>query len=124
MREHVCIDSNGGGGIGSILAKLAQKAIPLLLSEAKLAKPHLVKAAKGIAKDVTKTVAQVRRRKKSNLQYHMIFSPKMSLTHENSCECYLSPLEWFHILPTETAVEKTSDVEYQLLTSLKNNAPV
>ena len=48
----------------------------------------------------------------------------MSLIHEHSCECSLSPLEWFHILPTQTAVEKTSDVEYQSLTSLKNNAPV
>ena len=48
----------------------------------------------------------------------------MSLIHERSCECSLSPLEWFQILPTQTAVEKTSDVEYQSLTSLKNNAPV
>lgn len=40
-----------GSGIGSFLAKLARKAIPLLVSGAKLAKPHLVKAAKGIAKD-------------------------------------------------------------------------
>ena len=48
----------------------------------------------------------------------------MSLIHESPCECSLSPLEWFQILPTQTAVEKTSDVEYQSLTSLKNNAPV
>ena len=36
----------------------------------------------------------------------------------------MSPLEWFQVLPTQTAVEKTSYVEYQSLTSLKNNAPV
>lgn len=48
----------------------------------------------------------------------------MSLIHDQSCECSVSPLEWFRILPTQTAVEKTSDVEYQSLTSLKNNAPV
>ena len=48
----------------------------------------------------------------------------MSLIHEHSCECSLSPLEWFRLLPTQTAVEKTMDVEYQSLTSLKNNAPV
>ena len=48
----------------------------------------------------------------------------MSLIHENSCECSLSPLEWFRILPTQTAVDKTNDVEYQSLTSLRNNAPV
>ena len=48
----------------------------------------------------------------------------MSLIHDHSRECSMSPLEWFRILPTQTAVEKTSDVEYQSLTSLKNNAPV
>ena len=48
----------------------------------------------------------------------------MSLIHQDSCECSLSPLEWFRILPTQTAVEKTNDVEYQSLTSLRNNAPV
>ena len=48
----------------------------------------------------------------------------MSLIHDHSGECSISPLEWFRILPTQTAVEKTSDVEYQSLTSLKNNAPV
>ena len=32
--------------------------------------------------------------------------------------------EWFQILPTQTAVGKTSDVEYQSLTSLQNNTPV
>jgi len=81
-----------GSGIGSMLAKLARKAIPLLISGAKLAKPHVVKAAKGIAKDVTKTVldkastklfnkkrkakrAPVRRRKKvKQSTSHDIFS--------------------------------------------------
>ena len=46
-----------GDGIGTVLAKLARKAIPLLMSGAKLAKPHVMKAAKGIAKDVTHKVA-------------------------------------------------------------------
>ena len=48
----------------------------------------------------------------------------MSLIHDHSCECSVSPLEWFHVLPTQTAVEKSTDVEYQSLTSLRNNAPV
>ena len=48
----------------------------------------------------------------------------MSLIHSHSSECSLSPLEWFQVLPTQTAVEKTNDVEYQSLTSLRNNAPV
>ena len=48
----------------------------------------------------------------------------MSLIHETSCECSLSPLEWFHILPTQTVVEKTSDIEYYPLASLRDNAPV
>jgi len=48
----------------------------------------------------------------------------MSLIHEESHECSLSPLEWFTLQPTQTAVEKTYDVEYQSLTSLRNNAPV
>ena len=42
-----------GDDIGTALAKLARKAIPLLMSGAKLAKPHDMKAAKGIAKYVT-----------------------------------------------------------------------
>ena len=48
----------------------------------------------------------------------------MSLIHDHSCECSVSPLEWFHVLPTQTAVEKSTHVEYQSLTSLRNNAPV
>ena len=48
----------------------------------------------------------------------------MSLIHDDSCECTTSPLEWFRILPTQTAVEKTSDVQYQPLTSLREHAPV
>jgi len=48
----------------------------------------------------------------------------MSLIHDESHECSLSPLEWFTVQPTQTAVEKTYDVEYQSLTSLRNNAPV
>ena len=46
-----------GDGIGTVLTTLAREAIPLLMSGAKLAKPHVMKAAKGIAKDVTHKVA-------------------------------------------------------------------
>ena len=45
-----------GDGIGAFLGKLARKAIPLLISGAKMAKPHVVKAAKNIAEDVGKSV--------------------------------------------------------------------
>ena len=45
-----------GDGIGAFLGKLARKAIPLLISGAKLAKPHVIKAAKNIAEDVGKSV--------------------------------------------------------------------
>ena len=48
----------------------------------------------------------------------------MSLIHNHSCECNVSPLEWFHVAPTQTAVEKTYDVEYQPLTSIRDNAPI
>ena len=47
-----------GYGLGSFLGKLARKALPLLASGAKLVAPHLKKAFKGIAKDVTGKVAQ------------------------------------------------------------------
>ena len=46
-----------GYGIGAFLGKLARKAIPLILSGlksgARIAKPHVKKAATGIAKDVS-----------------------------------------------------------------------
>ena len=45
-----------GDGIGAFLGKLARKAIPLLISGAKLAKPHLKKAAKSIAKEAAQKV--------------------------------------------------------------------
>ena len=45
-----------GDGIASFFGKLARKAIPLLISGAKLAKPHVMKAAKNIAEDVGKRV--------------------------------------------------------------------
>lgn len=48
----------------------------------------------------------------------------MSIIHENSTECSLSPLEWFCIPPTQTAVEKTYNVDYQPLTSIRQNAPI
>ena len=42
-----------GNGIGALLSKLARKAIPLIMSGAKMIKPHVINAAKGVAKDVT-----------------------------------------------------------------------
>ena len=48
----------------------------------------------------------------------------MSLIHDQSCECSTSPLELFRVRPTQTAVEKTSEIEYQPLTSLRDSAPV
>ena len=46
------------------------------------------------------------------------------MIHEHSAECSLSPLEWFCIPPTQTAVEKTYNVDYQPLTSIRHNAPI
>ena len=48
----------------------------------------------------------------------------MSMIHEHSAECSLSPLEWFCIPPTQTAVEKTHGVDYQPLTSIRDGAPI
>ena len=48
----------------------------------------------------------------------------MSMIHEHSAECSLSPLEWFCIPPTQTAVEKTYGVDYQPLTSIRDGAPI
>ena len=44
------------------------------------------------------------------------------MNHEHSAECSLSPLEWFCIPPTQTAVEKTYGVDYQPLTSIRDDA--
>ena len=48
----------------------------------------------------------------------------MALIHEKSCECSLSPLELFRVAPTQTAVEKTYDVEYQPLSTIRDQAPI
>ena len=48
----------------------------------------------------------------------------MSIIHEHSAECNLSPLEWFCIPPTQTAVEKTYGVDYQPLTAIRPGAPI
>ncbi len=48
----------------------------------------------------------------------------MSIIHEHSAECSLSPLEWFCIPPTQTAVDKTYDVDYQPLTTIRDGAPI
>ena len=47
-----------GRGTGSLLSKLAGKAIPLIMSGMRMAKPHMAKAAKGLAKEVTEKVTQ------------------------------------------------------------------
>ena len=44
------------------------------------------------------------------------------MIHEHSAECSLSPLEWFCIPPTQTAVEKTYGVDFQPLTSIRDGA--
>ena len=63
-----------GDGIGAFLGRLARKAIPHILSGvkagARIAKPHVQKAAKGIAKDVSNRVlhevtTHVNKRKKA-----------------------------------------------------------
>lgn len=48
----------------------------------------------------------------------------MSLIHDHSDECSISPLEWFCLPPTQTAVEKTYNVDYQPLTTIRYNAPI
>lgn len=45
--------SRHGSGLGSFLGSLARKAVPLLKAGVKLAAPHLKKAGKDIAKDVS-----------------------------------------------------------------------
>ena len=47
-----------GNGIGSLLGILARKAIPLIQAGAKIVAPHIKKAAKNVAKDVTSHVAE------------------------------------------------------------------
>ena len=39
----------------------------------------------------------------------------MSLIKEGSDECSTSPLEWFAMMPTQTAIEKSADIEFQSL---------
>lgn len=46
----------------------------------------------------------------------------MSLIAELSEECSTSPLEWFQIKPTHTAIEKSADVEFNSLTSVREGA--
>ena len=47
-----------GDGIGSFLGALARKAIPIIKAGVKLAAPHVKKAGKDIAKDLTGRVIQ------------------------------------------------------------------
>ena len=46
------------------------------------------------------------------------------MIQESSEECGTSPLEWFKVLPTQTAIEKSSTVEYQSLTALRQDVPI
>ena len=48
----------------------------------------------------------------------------MSIIEEHSDECCTSPLEWFDVPPTQTAVEKSYFSEYQPLTSLHDGATI
>ena len=48
----------------------------------------------------------------------------MALIQDSSEECVTSPLEWFKILPTQTAIEKSTTVEYQSLTALRQDVPI
>ena len=48
----------------------------------------------------------------------------MSFIKEDSEECSTSPLEWFKVAPTQTVIEKSSDIEHQSLTSLRDNASI
>ena len=46
------------------------------------------------------------------------------MIHDYSAECSISPLEWFCLPPTQTAVEKTYNVDYQPLTAIRHHAPI
>ena len=48
----------------------------------------------------------------------------MALIQETSEECIVSPLEWFKVLPTQTTIEKSTTVEYQSLTALRQDVPI
>ena len=48
----------------------------------------------------------------------------MSIIEEHSDECCTSPLEWFDVPPTQTAVEKSYFSEYQPLTSLQDGSTI
>ena len=39
----------------------------------------------------------------------------MAMIKKDSDECSTSPLEWFTIMPTQTAIEKSADIEFQSL---------
>ena len=41
---------------------------------------------------------------------------------KDSEECSTSPLEWFDVMPTQTAIEKSSVVEYQSLTAIRGES--
>ena len=46
------------------------------------------------------------------------------MIRHTSEECGTSPLEWFKVLPTQTAIEKSNTVEYQSLTALRQDVPI
>ena len=48
----------------------------------------------------------------------------MSLIEEDSHECSTSPLEWFQVSPTQTAIERSFETEYQPLTPIADGQAV
>jgi len=46
----------------------------------------------------------------------------MAMIRDGSDECSTSPLEWWDVLPTQTAIEKSYDVEYASLTPLQDSS--
>ena len=47
-----------GDGLGKILGAIARRALPIIKAGFRIAKPHIKKAAKSVAKDVTGRVTQ------------------------------------------------------------------
>jgi len=48
----------------------------------------------------------------------------MAFVNELSCECTKSELDVFALPPTQTSIQQSNWVEYQLLTSILGNAPL
>ena len=48
----------------------------------------------------------------------------MALVDEQSCQCSISPLEWFDVLPTQTAIEKSDWTEYTPVSPISDKSAV